>query len=470
MQFTSLGHVQSHLNAGGRMVEVVDSFLARIEAHSQLNVFLEVFSDEVRAQAQAQDALSPEEKAQLPLLGLVLAIKDNIAFKGHRMSAGSRMLQTYTSPFTATALQRLLDAGAVVIGRVNCDEFAMGSSNEKSFYGPVLNPLDPQRVPGGSSGGSAAAVAAGLCVAALGTDTGGSIRQPAAFCGVVGMKPSYGRVSRYGLLAYGSSFDQIGPLTHTVKDAETILAYMAGSDPQDSTSMDATWDAAAFPSKPLKLVLLKEAMEFKGMNPQVKLAFEQTLNHWKAQGHSIEERSFPLLESLVPTYYVLSTAEASSNLGRYDGIHYGFRSPDAEDLESTYRLSRSQGFGPEVKRRIMTGTFVLSSKFFDAYYLQAQRVRRKIREATDALLQGADALVLPTSPNLPFKFGEKDADPIAMYMEDAFTVQANLAGNPAISLPISIPDSPLYASAQLMAARGADEALLHMSMQLMPGE
>jgi aspartyl-tRNA(Asn)/glutamyl-tRNA(Gln) amidotransferase subunit A len=466
MRFSSLGEVQAHLKAGGQMVDVVDAFLERIQATSHLNIFLETFDAEVRAKAEAQDKLRDEQKAKLPLLGLVLAIKDNIAYKGHIMSAGSRMLENFRSVYTATALQRLMDAGALVIGRVNCDEFAMGSSNEKSYYGPVKNPLDPERVPGGSSGGSAAAVAAGLCVAALGTDTGGSIRQPAAFCGVVGMKPTYGRVSRYGLLAYGSSFDQIGPLSRNVEDAERILQVMAGNDPQDSSSLDVNWIEPKSLSRPLKLVVLKEAMEFQGMNPKVKAAFESRLAHWKSQGHTVEVRSFPLLNSLVPTYYVLSTAEASSNLGRYDGIHYGFRSPDAHDLESTYRLSRSQGFGAEVKRRIMTGTFVLSSTYFDAYYLQAQRVRRKIREATDSLLQGADALVLPTSPNLPFVFGENDADPVAMYMEDAFTVQANLAGNPAISLPIAIEGSPLFASVQLMSDRGSDEELLEIARRL----
>jgi aspartyl-tRNA(Asn)/glutamyl-tRNA(Gln) amidotransferase subunit A len=280
------------------------------------------------------------------------------------------------------------------------------------------------------------------------------------------MKPTYGRVSRYGLLAYGSSFDQIGPLTRNVEDAARILAIMAGQDPLDSTSSDLPWSPNEGEPRPLKLILLKEAMEFKGMNAKVKAAFEARVEDWKAKGHSVEERSFPLLNSLVPTYYVLSTAEASSNLGRYDGIHFGFRSSNAHDLESTYRLSRSQGFGAEVKRRIMTGTFVLSSKYFDAYYLQAQRVRRKIQEATDALLEGADALVLPTSPNLPFKFGENDADPIAMYMEDAFTVQANLAGNPAISLPIPITEEALFASAQLMAPRGKDEELLAIAKRL----
>lgn len=466
MPFLSLGEVQAHLKAGGQMVDVVESFLENIQATAHLNIFLETFDAELRLQAKAQDMLTADQKASLPLLGLVLAIKDNIAYKGHTMSAGSRMLENYRSVYTATALQRLIDAGAVVIGRVNCDEFAMGSSNEKSYFGPVKNPLDPERVPGGSSGGSAAAVAAGLCVAALGTDTGGSIRQPAAFCGVVGMKPTYGRVSRFGLLAYGSSFDQIGPLTRNVEDAERILQVMAGNDPQDSSSLENPWNKQEPLSGPLKLIVLKEAMEFQGMNPQVKSAFEARLAHWKSQGHTIEVRSFPLLSSLVPTYYVLSTAEASSNLGRYDGIHYGFRSPDAHDLESTYRLSRSQGFGAEVKRRIMTGTFVLSSAYFDAYYLQAQRVRRKIQEATDALLYDADALVLPTSPNLPFVFGENDADPVAMYMEDAFTVQANLAGNPAISLPIPLDGSPLYASVQLMANRGSDEKLLAISERL----
>jgi len=466
MSFFTLGEVQAHLKAGGRMVDVVDVFLKRVQAKAHLNIFLETFDAELRIQAEAQDKLSKAQKAVLPLLGLVLAIKDNIAYKGHTMSAGSRMLENYRSVYTATALQRLLDAGALVIGRVNCDEFAMGSSNEKSYFGPVKNPLDSERVPGGSSGGSAAAVAAGLCVAALGTDTGGSIRQPAAFCGVVGMKPTYGRVSRYGLLAYGSSFDQIGPLTHTVEDAERILSVMAGVDPQDSSSVEKPWVEVKADSRPLKLVLLKEALEYRGINPLVKSAFELRLAYWETQGHSIEVRSFPLLSSLVPTYYVLSTAEASSNLGRYDGIHYGFRSSDAQDLESTYRLSRSQGFGAEVKRRIMTGTFVLSSAYFDAYYLQAQRVRRKIREATDSLLQDADALVLPTSPNLPFVFGENDADPVAMYMEDAFTVQANLSGHPAISLPIPIEGSPLFASVQLMTARNRDEDLLEISRRL----
>lgn len=440
-----------------RVEDLVRIYLARIEDRASLNAFIEVYAESALERARSLDAQGPEG---LPLFGMVLGVKDNIAYKGHPLGASSKILDGFESLYTATCLQRLIDAGALVIGRLNCDEFAMGSANITSYYGPVKNPIDPERVPGGSSGGSAAALAAGLCTVALGTDTGGSIRQPAAFCGVVGMKPSYGRVSRYGLIAYGSSLDQAGPLCQTVEDAALVWRFMAGPDPLDMTSSESSViDPAEIESKgPLRIGVLKQVMEMEGMHPEVREAFDAYIQGLQAKGHELVPLDFPYLDVLVPTYYVISTAEASSNLSRFDGVHYGYRSPEAKSLEETYILSRSEGFGAEVKRRIMTGTFVLSVGYYDAYYKKGMQVRRLIQQATDSFFEACDVVLSPTSPNLPFKINDTGKDPIQMYLEDLLTVQANLAGNPAISIPIPSKGN-LPVGLQLMAPRMQDHKL-----------
>lgn len=440
-----------------RVEDLVQLYLERIRAQASLNAFVDVYEQSALTRARALDAQGPEG---LPLFGMVLGVKDNIAYQGHPLGASSKILEGFESLYTATCLQRLIDAGALVIGRLNCDEFAMGSGNLTSHFGPVKNPIDPERVPGGSSGGSAAAVAAGLCTVALGTDTGGSIRQPAAFCGVVGMKPSYGRVSRYGLIAYGSSLDQAGPLCQTVEDAALVWKFMAGPDPMDMTSSEQpVLDPASTNAEgPLRIGVLKQVMEMEGMHPEVREAFDAHIQGLQAKGHQIVALDFPYLEALVPTYYVISTAEASSNLSRFDGVHYGYRSPKAKSLEETYTLSRSEGFGAEVKRRIMTGTFVLSVGYYDAYYKKGMQVRRLIQEATDSFFEACDVVLSPTSPNLPFKINETGKDPIQMYLEDLLTVQANLSGNPAMSIPIPVKGT-LPVGLQLMAPRMQDHKL-----------
>ncbi|HEY0029341.1 MAG TPA: amidase family protein, partial [Bacteroidia bacterium] len=348
---------------------------------------------------------------------------------------------------------------------------AMGSSNENSAFGNVLNPLDPKRVPGGSSGGSVAAVAANMCIAALGTDTGGSIRQPASFCGVVGYKPTYGRVSRYGAIAYASSFDQIGPITKTVEDAALIMEVMAGKDEYDSTvsSRPVPEYSQALGKKPssLRIAYLKDCLENEGLNPEIKARIFGIIEKLKAQGHTVEAVDFPYLDYLVPTYYVLTTAEASSNLARFDGINFGYRSKNATDLESVYKKSRSEGFGAEVKRRIMLGTFVLSSGYYDAYYSKGQKVRRLIQNKTNEILSNYDFIILPTTPGTAFEFGQKSADPIAMYLEDIFTVQANITGLPAISLPMGKHSNGLPFGVQLIGKNFADAELLAVSSYLM---
>jgi aspartyl-tRNA(Asn)/glutamyl-tRNA(Gln) amidotransferase subunit A len=355
----------------------------------------------------------------------------------------------------------------VIIGRLNCDEFAMGSSNETSAYGPVKNNLRLTHVPGGSSGGSAVAVSAGLCTATLGSDTGGSIRQPASFTGTVGIKPTYGRVSRYGLIAYASSFDQIGPFTNSVADAALILSVIGGKDPMDATSSSKPLGITPTFNKPstTKIAYLKEAVENESVNPEVRAKMQQIIEQLKAEGHTVEAVSFPYLDYLVPTYYVLTTAEASSNLSRFDGVHYGHRSEVAKGVEETYVLSRTEGFGKEVKRRIMAGTFVLSHGYYDAYYTKGMKVRRVLKDKTKAIFSQYDFLLLPTTPDTAFEAGSL-TDPIQMYLQDIFTVHANLTGNPAISIPLGNHSNGLPFGIQVMADDFKDQELLNFSQHL----
>lgn len=444
----------------------VRAMLTKARSMADHRIFLELFEESALGQAAVVDEKIARGTAGA-LAGAVISIKDNLCYRGHRVSAASRMLEGYVSPYTATAVQRLVQADAVIIGRTNCDEFAMGSSNENSAFGPVRNPLDPSRVPGGSSGGAAASVAAGLCHIAIGSDTGGSIRQPASFCGVAGFKPTYGRVSRYGLIAFASSFDQIGPLAHDVRDIELAYQVMAGPDERDNTSSHRPFPQTVKASGKLKVGYYGHCLEHPGMDPEIKAHVAKQIERLRAEGHLVEALDLPLTELFVPTYYILSTAEASSNLARFDGIRYGHRSGKAKGVDQTYEKSRSEGFGPEVRRRILLGTFVLSAGYYDAYYAQGMRVRRIIRDNTLDALRQYDVILTPTCPTTAFPAGHI-SDPVAMYLQDIFTVQANLAGVPAISLPNGTHSNGLPFGIQLMAKPFDDERLLAISQRLFP--
>jgi aspartyl-tRNA(Asn)/glutamyl-tRNA(Gln) amidotransferase subunit A len=448
-------------------VALVDYYLKNIESHAHLNAFLEVWDDEARARAIEIDARVKAGTAGR-LAGVVIALKDVLAFQGHKVSSSSKILQGFESIYNATVVQRLLDEDAIFIGRTNCDEFAMGASNENSAFGPVLNAADPSRVPGGSSGGSAVAVQAHMAHAALGSDTGGSIRQPAAFTGIYGLKPTYGLISRWGLLAYASSFDQVGPMTKSIEDTALLTEIMAGADGQDATMFQQASPKYSAPTAPAKakFAVMREAVEGEGIDAEVKQMMLGLIAKLEALGHEVTYFDFPLLDYMVPAYYVLTTAEASSNLSRYTGMLYGKRSEKAHDLDSTYTMSRTEGFGEEVKRRIMLGTFVLSSDQYDAYYDKAQRVRQVIRTETEKVLADADAILLPTTSTPAFKLGEKAADPVAMYMADLLTVQANLAGNPAISIPAGKTQGGLPMGVQLMTGILEEQKLFDLSKLL----
>ena len=445
------------------------AYLEKIEANKHLNAFLEVFADDALQQARAIDKKIAAKEKLGKLHGVVIGIKDNICYRHHKVSAGSKILEGFTSIYSSTVVEKLLQEDAIIIGRLNCDEFAMGSSNENSAYGNVLNALDNKRVPGGSSGGSAVAVQAGLCHASLGSDTGGSIRQPAAFCGVVGFKPTYGRVSRHGLIAYASSFDQIGPFANSVEDIAILMEVLAGSDDFDSTASQKivpAYNAEKF-SKPAKIAVLKNTVDHAGIQPDVRAAVEKTMADLKGQGHTVEEVSFDFIDFLIPTYYVLTTAEASSNLARFDGVHYGYRSPNAVEMDSVYKRSRTEGFGREVKNRIMLGTFVLSAGYYDAYYSKAQRVRRVLQNKLREVFLQYDFILMPTTPSVAFPFGEKSSDPVAMYLADIYTVLANLVGIPAISLPLAKNEASLPIGIQLMADQFEEGKLLAFCKSLM---
>ncbi|GAB4377229.1 MAG: Asp-tRNA(Asn)/Glu-tRNA(Gln) amidotransferase subunit GatA [Salibacteraceae bacterium] len=466
VRFTTIEQLHNDLmNRQFSVRSVCEHYIDRITKNDRYNAFLEVFEASALERATALDEQISRGEDPGPLAGAIIAIKDNICYKNHRVGAASRILEGFESLYSATAVDRLIEAGAIIIGRTNCDEFAMGSSNENSAYGPVKNPVNTDLVPGGSSGGSAAAVAAGLCMAALGSDTGGSIRQPASFTGTVGLKPTYGRISRYGLIAFASSFDQIGPFTNSVSDTELLYKTMAGKDPNDATSSRRPVDDGAKADQPLRFAYFTEVVESPGLNPEVKVHFNRAVEKLRSMGHEVNGVSFSLLDYMVPCYYVLTTAEASSNLARYDGIHFGRRSERSHDIPSTYFNSRTEGFGDEVKRRIMLGTFVLSSGYYDAYYGRAQKVRRLIKETTDSILDSVDFIISPTTPHPAFRLGEKIDDPIALYLEDIFTVQANLCGTPAISVPMGITDDGRPTGFQLMG-RAYGEAHLFAAARL----
>ncbi|WP_161889176.1 Asp-tRNA(Asn)/Glu-tRNA(Gln) amidotransferase subunit GatA [Pontibacter russatus] len=449
--------------------QLVEQYLQNIKEKASLNAFLEVFEQEAFTQADIVDHKITNGTAG-KLAGMVIGIKDVLAYKGHSLQASSHILDGFKSLYTASAVERLLQEDAIIIGRQNCDEFAMGASNETSAFGNVLNADDPSRVPGGSSGGSAVAVQADLCFASIGSDTGGSVRQPASFCGVVGFKPTYSRISRYGLIAYASSFDQIGVITKSVPDAALLLEVMAGKDDMDSTASQREvppYSELLSSEKKYRIGYIRDCFESEGLNTEVKDAILGVKEMLRESGHQVEAVDFPYLDYIVPTYYILTTAEASSNLGRYDGVKYGFRSGNVTDLTSLYKKTRAEGFGQEVQRRIMLGTFVLSADYYDAYYTKAQKVRRLIKEKTDELLQAYDFLILPTAPTTAFKIGENTANPLAMYLADIFTVQASLAGVPAISIPVGRDANGLSIGLQLMARSFEEPQLLAFSSQIM---
>ncbi len=451
----------------------ISHYLSAIEAQKHLNVFLEVYAEEALQRAEDLQSKLDTHEPLGKLFGLVIGIKDVLVYKDHQSTAGSNILNGFESQFTATAVERLLAEDAIIIGRQNCDEFAMGSTNENSAYGPTLNAADNSKVPGGSSGASAVSVQAGLCMAALGTDTGGSVRQPAAFCGVVGLKPTYSRISRYGLIAYASSFDCIGIFTKNIEDNAAILSVIAGEDTYDSTvSSESVPDYV----KQLqfegtaKVAYIKETIENEALQPEIKEALLKKIAFLKADGHEVEEVPFPHLDYLLPTYYILTTAEASSNLSRFDGVRHGYRAPEAHNLESMYKLSRSQGFGNEVKRRIMLGTFVLSASYFDAYYTKAQKVRRIIRDETREILSKYDFIILPTTPTTALPLNSQTDNPAEMYLADVFTVQANVTGIPAISIPAGVDKANMPIGIQLMADVFKEQQLYAFSNYLMKAE
>ena len=442
------------VSGSAKAADLTNGYLERIAARNpEINAYLSVAADSARATAEAIDAAARRGDPLGPLAGVPLGIKDVIAVAGMAATAGSRILEGYTPPYTATAVRRLKAAGAVLLGKLNCDEFAMGSSNENSAYGPVHNPLALDRVPGGSSGGSAAAVAAGMAAGTLGTDTGGSIRQPASFCGVVGVLPTYGRVSRYGLIAFASSLDRIGPLAPTVEDAATMLRVIAGHDPLDATSSELPVpNYVAESRKPVEGLRVGVPAEYfaEGLDPEVRVAVEKAIDALRQLGARVQPVSLPHTRYAVPTYYVLATAEASSNLERFDGVRYGYRAAGASTLSAMYRESRDQGFGPEVKRRILLGTYVLSAGYYDAYYRKGQKVRRLLAEDFQRAFAQVDVLVTPTAPTPAFRIGEKTDDPVSMYLADIYTVTASLAGICGVSVPCGTSSEGLPIGAQIL--------------------
>ena len=450
-------------------VALVTAMLEAIEAHdTRINAYITVFKDQALAHAaQVDDRIARGEPVGR-LAGVPVAIKDNMCYTQGATTCASQILAGFHAPYDATVVKRLITEDAVILGKLNMDEFAMGSSTENSAMQKTANPWNTQCVPGGSSGGSAAAVAAGLCSVALGSDTGGSIRQPASFCGVVGLKPTYGRVSRYGLVAYGSSLDQIGPLTRTVRDSALMLNVIAGHDPKDSTCVDAeispVCDYTADLDTPVEGLRIGAVPELtRGADAQVQTAMNAALNEYEAMGAELVELTLPHADYAIAAYYVIATAEASSNLARYDGVHYGHRTGNPKDYVEVYSKSRAEGFGPEVKRRIMLGTYALSSGYYDAYYLKALKVRNLIRQDFTAAFERCDCVMMPVSPTTAFKMGEKTDDPLQMYLADVYTISANLAGIPAMSLPCGFDTATLPIGLQILGPAFSEARMLRIA-------
>lgn len=460
--------------AGGQTscVEAVQHYLSAINKKENLNAFVEVFAAEALQQAALLDKQRNAGQAPKKLHGVVIAIKDVICYKNHKVTAGSKMLQGFTSLYTASALQFLIDEEAIIIGNCNCDEFAMGSTNEHSYYGAVKNTADETKVPGGSSGGSAVAVQAGLCMLSLGSDTGGSVRQPAGYCGIIGLKPGYGKISRYGLIAYASSFDQIGIFATQIADVSLVLEIMSQTDGNDSTMQVAATStksiSTAVPDKKYKFAYFPETLAHEGLDAEIKDNLNNFIEKLKTAGHEVSAETFNLLPYIVPAYYVLTTAEASSNLSRYDGVRYGYQSPaPAKNLQEFYINNRSEGFGKEVKKRIMLGSFVLSAGYFDAYYNQAQKIRRLLVEQVSEIFKNYDAILMPTSPFTAPEIGDKNKHPLADYIGDIYTVFANLTGIPAISLPLFSHSNNLPFGLQVLTNRQDEVSLLEISNRLL---
>ena len=453
----TLAELRAELVSGQtKAADLAASYYDRIASvNPRLNVYLSLTKERALEQAARVDALAAKGDPLPVLAGVPVGIKDVLVMKGAPATAGSKILEGYRPPYDATAVAKLEAAGAVLLGKINCDEFAMGSSNENSAYGPVRNPVDTERVPGGSSGGSAAAVAANMAVATLGSDTGGSIRQPASFCGVVGVLPTYGRVSRYGLIAFASSLDRVGPFAANVRDAATLLGVIAGNDPKDATSSPAPVpDFAAESDKSTERLRIGVPAEYfaEGLDPEVRAAIEKGIAALKAAGCTVKPVSLPNTRYAVPTYYLIATAEASANLARFDGVRYGYRSPASETLSDMYSHTRDEGFGAEVKRRILLGTYALSAGYYDAYYLKAQQVRRLLAEEYLRAFAEVDAIVTPTAPTAAFKLGEKTGDPLAMYLADIYTVTASLAGICGVTVPCGATAAGLPVGMQVLAA------------------
>lgn len=456
---------------------MVTHYIEQINRYKHLNAFTEVFAEEALEKAATLDAKQKTTKEWGKLHGVVVAIKDVLCYKDHKVTAASKILKGFVSLYNATAVQHLLDEDAIIIGTCNCDEFAMGSTNENSAYGKVLNALDESRVPGGSSGGSAVAVQAGMCMVSLGSDTGGSVRQPADFCGIVGLKPTYGTISRYGLIAYASSFDQVGIFGTDIEDVALTLEVLSGADDYDSTAFDNrstgeeivkqdkfTGIFSAEKNKKYRIAYFKEALYHNSLDKEIKENILSLVDNLKLDGHTVEAVDFDLLDHIVPAYYVLTTAEASSNLNRYDGVRFGHRTREpVADLTEFYKRNRSEGFGKEVKRRILLGTFVLSAGYYDAYFSKAQQVRRMLADKTTAIFNDFDAILLPTAPTTAMAIGENSDDPIAMYLADIYTVFANLTGLPGISIPLFKHSNGMPFGLQLLTNKMDELTLLQLS-------
>ena len=465
---TSIPELHQSLSEGAcNCVDVVSSYLNKIREKQHLNAFIAIYEQEAMDRAAALDAKISTPSSWGKLYGVVIGIKDVLCYENHRVTASSAILSGYNAIYNATAIQRLLDQDAIIIGNLNCDEFAMGSSNENSYYGKVLNAADESRVPGGSSGGSAVAVQADMCMVSLGSDTGGSVRQPADFCGIVGMKPGYGRISRYGLIAYASSFDQIGIFSKNIIDLSLVLSVIAGADEYDSTctaSPVPAYESALDTNKKFKIAYFPQALDHPSLDPEIRTAIGNLMEQLKSEGHTIEPVDFNYIDHVVPAYYVLTTAEASSNLSRYDGVKFGHRTKKStENLNDLYKETRSEGFGKEVKKRIMLGTFVLSTGYYDAYYAKAQQVRRLIVEKTNEVFKSYDLILMPTVPSPAFKFGEKSNDSVEMFLGDLYTVYANLAGIAGISIPLFKHSNGMPFGIQIMSDRLEETKLLQFS-------
>ncbi len=467
-EFRNLVKVQEAINAGSlTLSQLVESYLSQIQETTDLNIYVRIFEDEARTRAAALDQKAAKDPGQKgKLFGLIVSIKDVICYAGHPVTAGSKMLSGYKSPFSATAVERLLAEDAIIIGMVNCDEFAMGSSNEHSVYGPTRNGTAPEYIPGGSSGASAVSVQMDTCLVSLGSDTGGSVRQPASFCNVMGIKPTYGRISRSGLIAYASSFDQIGVIGHDTQDLDIVLEVISGVDPKDATSSHRKWGNQKLREGKPTVAWMRMGEEEHAMQNEIKSAFAEVVKTCEEKLDSVDPIDLKYLDYVVPTYYILTTAEASSNLSRYDGVRYGYRSDHSDDLEEMYRMSRTEGFGLEVKRRIMLGTFVLSAGYYDAYFERAQKIRRLVLEEIEEVFKNHDFLILPTTPNVAWKIGQKDMNPVEVYLSDVFTVLANLSGIPAISIPMGQTADGRSFGLQILTRKWNEKALLTFANDL----